>query len=101
MFGDISEGRPPIEGGHVESKHYSSILLKGYSRTIYVETIPLRRGPERQLNHTVVKRASTHGDDLLGAKLTQSHLLIGLEDAIKMGKTAKQALIDALKPTPE
>jgi len=101
MFSEINEGRPPIEGSHVESSHFSSVLLEGNSGTIYVETISLRKGPERKLNHTVVKKASTNCSDILAARIVQSHLLIGLEESVRGGKTAKQALVDAFKLTPE
>ena len=82
MFSEINEGRPPIEGSHVESSHFSSVLLEGNS-------------------HTVVKKASTNCSDILAARIVQSHLLIGLEESVRGGKTAKQALVDAFKLTPE
>lgn len=101
MFDEINEGRPPIEGSHVETEHFSSVLLEGNSGTIYVETIPLRSGPGRELNSTTVKRASTGDSNVWGARMAQSHLLIGLEEDVKKGKIAKQALIDASEPTPK
>jgi len=71
MFSEINEGRPPIEGSHVESSHFSSVLLEG------------------------------NCSDILAARIVQSHLLIGLEESVRGGKTAKQALVDAFKLTPE
>ena len=101
MFNEINEGKPPIEKSHIETKHFSSVLLTGNSGTIYIETIPLKRGPERNLNHSCVKRVSTYRQELVGAQIAQSYWLIGLEESIKSGKTAKKALIDASKLSPE
>lgn len=96
MVFEIDEGVPPIEGTHLETKHYSSVILQGRSGKLFVEIIPLRRNKE--LNHRGVKRASSGSNDLSMAQLAQSYMLLALEEAIRGGKTAKVALFDAMKP---
>jgi len=101
MFHEIDDYQAPKQGSQIESNHFSSVLYEGNGGIFFVETISLRRGVDRRLNHTAVKRTSTYTDDMSGAQIAQSHWLIGLEEAVKGGKTAKQALIDASKPTSE
>lgn len=99
MSNEIDEGQPPLEDSKVQTKHFSSVLLVGTSGRYVIEIIPIR--PNGELNHRAVKRFIPNVEYLAMAKLAQSHTLLALETSISTGKTAKQALIDAMKPTHE
>lgn len=99
MFREISEGVPPIDGTHVKTAHFSSVILQGRSGELYVEIISLSRNGS--LNHSSIRRVPAGTGDLTGAELSRSLFLLSLEERVKKGKTAKQALTDSTIPTPE
>ncbi|RJR16231.1 hypothetical protein C4579_00775 [Candidatus Microgenomates bacterium] len=100
---ELPDDITPIEGSHhIETEHFFAVLFKEQiTETICIKVIPFREGPERELNPSAVERFTTNQADHRTATQLQWHLMERLETAVDGGISAKQALLDAGKPTPE